>query len=768
MIVNKELLTYVLPFVCSSYLHKVEISAKTLYIPCMFSEFENNGSDLPEPDSSNDKGPDDSFLESIAKLAIRQKSDVPESVHVRSSDLSEMSIDDYSEIETSDKTNRKIDELRSIISSIESRPSGPAEIRLDKSYKIDYRSVLNIQQLDAVTTINGPVLVIAGAGSGKTRVIVHRVAFMIENGISPDDILLLTFTRKAAGEMLGRVQQLLNDNTAQKVFGGTFHAFSNYILRKYANMLNIPVSFTIIDEEDSADTIDLIRSELKIEKTDKAFPRKNRIQEIISSARNRNLTIRNVIEDEFTGLKGFIDHIEHINQGYGKYKKICKIFDYDDLMDVLRNSLRDNPSFRSRMHNHYKYIMVDEYQDTNIVQKEIVDYLSEGSRNVLVVGDDSQSIYSFRGANYENILRFPQKYPDCKVIKIEENYRSNQKILDFTNEIILNAKIGYKKRLYSKIFSEGVPLVRKFYDQEAEAEFVVDKILEYREKGVDLSQVAVLVRAFWHARYIEVELNKRSIPYVAVGGLKFNERKHVKDVISYLRIIQNPYDAVAWHRVLKYLPGVGMVTARRIIEKIISEKGMETDAIQKGKFTEGLTRLTAMINRAKESTVTIPGKIEFIREYYAPLLQAREYDYQIRLLDINVLIDLSSKYDSLEKFLAEFALDPPSRNFGTKTVPLIDESEDKPLTVSTIHSAKGLEWHSVIIPHALDGLIPSVRALNNIEEIEEERRLFYVACSRAKHDLLITMPSYVASYNAFLSYPSRFLVEINRDKFNYQ
>jgi len=591
---------------------------------------------------------------------------------------------------------------------------------------------------------------------------------MLENGIDPGDILLLTFTRKAAAEMLGRVQQLLKDNSAQKVFGGTFHSFSNYILRKYSNLINIPANFTIIDEEDSADTIDLIRSELKIEKREKAFPRKNRIQEIISSSRNRNLTVREVIENEFSGLKDFITDIELINQGYAKYKKICKIFDYDDLMDVLRDSLRDNPVFRSRMRKEYRFIMVDEYQDTNVVQKEIVEYLSDGLRNILVVGDDSQSIYSFRGANYENILRFPQKYPECRVIKIEENYRSNQKILDFTNEIILNARIGYRKRLYSKITNDFLPLVRKFYDQESEAEFVVDRILEYREKGISLNQIAILVRAFWHARYIEVELNRRSIPYVAVGGLKFNERKHVKDVISYLRIIQNPYDAVAWHRVLKYLPGVGMVTAKRIIDRILTEKGMDAASVEKSKFADDLGRLTSMISRARDNTIPIPRKIEFIKEYYTPLLQAREYDYQVRLLDINVLIDLSSKYDSLEKFLTEFALDPPSRNFGTKTVPLIDESEDTPLTVSTIHSAKGLEWHSVIIPHALDGLIPSVRSLNNIEEIEEERRLFYVACSRAKQDLVITMPSFVTTYNAFLSYPSRFIVEIARDKFHYQ
>ena len=728
-----------------------------------------NSDELPsETDSSNNEKSQGSFLESVEGLAIRQKNSSSDSTGVRSTDLPGISIDNYSEVESTEKTVKKIDELKSIISAIESRPSIPAEINLDKAYRINYRNELNPSQLEAVTTINGPVLVIAGAGSGKTRVIVYRVAFMMENGISPDDILLLTFTRKAAREMLGRVQQLLKDNAAQKVFGGTFHAFSNHILRKYANMLNIPVNFTIIDEEDSADTIDLIRSELKIEKKEKAFPRKNRIQEIISSARNRNLTIRDVIENEFSGLREFIEHIELINRGYEKYKKICKIFDYDDLMDVLRDSLRDNPGFRRRLQNEYKYLMVDEYQDTNIIQKEIVEYLSEESRNILVVGDDSQSIYSFRGANYENILRFPQKYPDCKVIKIEENYRSNQKILDFTNDIILNAKIGYKKHLWSKIVYEAVPQVRKFYDQESEAEFVVDKILEYREKGIDLGQIAVLVRAFWHARYIELELNKRSIPYIAVGGLKFNERKHVKDVISYLRIIQNPYDAVAWHRVLKYLPGVGQVTAGKIIQKILTDKGMDIDTFEKSKFADSLKNLTEMIDRAKDHNITIAQKIEFIKEYYTPLLQAREFDYQVRLLDINVLADLSSKYDSLEKFLTEFALDPPSRNFGTRSVPLIDESEDNPLTVSTIHSAKGLEWHSVIIPHALDGLIPSVRSLNNIEEIEEERRLFYVACSRAKQDLLITMPSYVTTYNAFLSYPSRFLVEISKDKFHYQ
>lgn len=732
------------------------------------SAFENDTIKPPDKDLPVDINGHEAFLDIIGDLASKQKVKIFSDTGTKPRDLSTITVNDFPEPDITEQTSKKIDELKSIVKAIENRTVKSSDVVLTKTFKIDYKKELNRSQLEAVTTINGPVLVIAGAGSGKTRVIVHRVAFMLENEIDPGEILLLTFTRRAANAMTGRVQELLNDNKAEKVFGGTFHSFSNYILRKYANMLGIPPNFTIIDSEDSADTIDLIKSELKIEKKETAFPKKNRLQEIFSSARNRNLSIRNVILNEFSGLSAYIDQIELINKGYEKYKKVCRIFDYDDLMEVLRDSLRDNTVFRRRLNEKFRYIMVDEYQDTNIIQKEIVEYLAEGTGNILVVGDDAQSIYSFRGANYENILRFPQKYPDCRIIKIQENYRSNQKILDFTNEIIENARIGYKKLLFSKILYDTLPVVRKFYDQQSEAEFIVDKILEYREKGIALNQVAILVRAFWHARYIEIELNRRSIPYIAVGGLAFNERKHVKDIISYLRILQNPYDAVAWHRILKYISGVGLVTARKIIDRIIAENGLTIDIYDKTRFAEDLNRLKTMINKAQDDTLSVPRKIEIIKEYYTPILKATETDFQIRLLDINVLIDLASKYDTTDKFLTDFALDPPSKKFGNKTVPLIDESEDKPLTISTIHSAKGLEWFSVIIPHALDGLIPSVRALNNIEELEEERRLFYVACSRAKQDLIITMPSYVSNYNAFLSYPSRFLVEINRDKFSYK
>jgi DNA helicase II / ATP-dependent DNA helicase PcrA len=720
---------------------------------------------VPVPDTPANRS---SFMDMISDMAMQVKNSPAQMYDNPRADLSTISAVEYPAAEISEATQTRINELRDIIASIENRKPTRAGVALSGSYKIPYSTALNPAQLEAVTSIKGPVLVIAGAGSGKTRVIVYRVAFLIENGVPPQEIVLLTFTRRAAAEMLGRVQQLLLENPVQNIFGGTFHSFANYVLRKYANMLQLQSNFTIIDTEDSADTIDLIRSELKEIKADKAFPKKNRIQEIISSARNRNLTIQQVIEKDFTGLNDYVGALVMINQAYERYKKICNIFDYDDLMDVLRNSLRDHAAFRTSLQQEYKYIMVDEYQDTNVIQKEIVELMAGEQRNVMIVGDDAQSIYSFRGANYENILRFPQKYPDCRVVKIEENYRSNQQLLDFTNDIIRNARIGYKKKLYSNIKREGMPFVSKFYDQQSEAEFIVNKILEYREKGIALNQVAILVRAFWHARYIETELNRRGIPYIAVGGLAFNERRHIKDIISYLRIVQNPYDAVAWHRVLKYLPGVGLVTARKIIEKINAEKQLNIRSFESSRFYEGLRDLTDMLNRAGKTGLSVAHVIGIIREYYTHILQATENDYQIRLLDIDVLSDLSHKYDNLTKFLTDFALDPPSKKFGDRTIPLIDEGEDKPLTISTIHSAKGLEWYGVIIPHALDGLLPSVRAMKNLEELEEERRLFYVACSRAKQELIITMPSYVSTYNGFMSYPCRFLAEIEKDKYRYQ
>jgi DNA helicase II / ATP-dependent DNA helicase PcrA len=639
---------------------------------------------------------------------------------------------------------------------------------LKDSFKVDYLNCLNDQQLAAVVNINGPVLVIAGAGTGKTRVIVYRVAYLIERGVLPQNILLLTFTRKSSQEMLNRVQELLSDKTVGNVTGGTFHAFANNQLRKFAGFLGIPQKFTILDQGDSEDVVDIIRSQLKFGKGKKAFPKKARIFEIISSSRNRMISIGEVIKKDFSGLMDYIQDIELIFHGYTLYKKQTYTFDFDDLMEVLRDHLRDNTLFREKLQEQFGYIMVDEYQDTNLVQKEIVDLLAAKRRNIMVVGDDSQSIYSFRGANYENILRFPETYPDCIVIKIEENYRSTQNLLRFSNAVNEAARIGYKKKLHSNIQSSAIPGVKKFYDYSSEAEFIVDKILELREGNVQLNHIAVLVRAAWHWRYVEMELNKRNIPYVTVGGIKFNEKRHIKDIVAYLKLLLNPFDAVAWHRVLKLLPGIGEQTSSSITRKILSDQGqLITDSYSSRKFYTELEQLRKVLDNTSSTKLSLQSKLDTIRNYYTPILQSLETDYRVRLLDIEVLRDLAGKYADLEKFLSSLSLDPPSRQFSQQTTPMIDESEDGKVVLSTVHSAKGLEWHTVFIAHALDGAFPDSKNLNNIEELEEERRLFYVACSRAKQELYVTMPSHISTYSGFYSYPSRFLIEIDRQNYEF-
>jgi len=677
--------------------------------------------------------------------------------------------DDYPEVEIPEESKERIDELRKIAESIEQKKHKLEYVSKELvkgDYRIDYGNHLNEAQLTAATTTQGPLLVIAGAGSGKTRVIVYRVSYLLENNVDPGRILLLTFTRKAAHEMLTRVEQLLKDTRAGKVMGGTFHSFAVHVLRKYAGLLSLPHNFTIIDTADSEDTIDLIRTELKYNQKDKKFPKKKRLQKIISGSRNRNMTIRNFVERFYSGLIDYVQDIELIYNGYTRYKEMSNIFDFDDLMEFLRNSLRDKPRFRKRLQEDFDYIMVDEFQDTNVVQKEIVDWLAAKHRNLMVVGDDSQSIYAFRGANYENILRFPQQFPDCKVVKIEKNYRSSRNILEFTNNIIDHSIIGYKKKLYSDIESYDLPIVKRFYDEEEEAAFIVSKVLELREQNVPLNEIAVLNRADWHNRYIQTELNKRGIPYVVVGGFKFNERMHIKDMIAYLRIILNPHDSVAWHRVLKLLPGIGKVTAGNIVREVRRSGEIELDKFMGKKFFIQLRQLRDVLNRAADEKLYVNERLQILKDYYAPILEKKETDYQSRLLDIDVLIDLARKYDTIERFLSDFALEPPSRSLSGETTPLIDESEESPMTISTVHSAKGLEWNTVIIPHALDGLFPSIRA-KDLEEMEEERRLFYVACSRAKEQLYITFPGVLYSYDAVFTYPSRFLAEIEKDRFTF-
>lgn len=719
----------------------------------------------PDPDSPVDLL--NNFLARITgQTSVSQKTDAGDFDDIRSLSWSE-----YPEMEDSPDLDKKVAELQLIAGSIEKlQYSDIANPSTDSGkLTINYSAALNRAQLAAVLITEKPVLVIAGAGSGKTRVIVHRVAYLIEKGVDAQSILLLTFTRKAAREMLERVEILLQNKNAGNITGGTFHSFAAFILRKYSNMLNLPPNFTVVDASDSEDIVDLIRTELKFGGKDKKFPKKSRIYDIISYSRNKNSTISQIIHEQYTGLVDYIADIELIYNGYSRYKALSRILDFDDLIEVLRNSLRDNLRFRQILQDHYRYIMVDEFQDTNIVQKDIVDYIAEKHRRIMVVGDDSQSIYAFRGANYENILRFPQKYSDCVVVKIEENYRSNQAILDFTNSIIENASIGYKKRLFTKNLNRFIPVIKRVFGQREEAEFIVDRIMELSEKNVPLNEIAVLNRADWHNRYIQTEMSKRGIPYVVVGGFRFNERMHVKDIISYLRITYNPADAVAWHRVLKYIGGVGQITAVSLVSDFQkSADPFSFESYRNKKFFAELHALGSMLAAASRTENSLTRKIEIIKDYYAPILKAREDDYLMRMQDVDVLIDLSRKYSDLDNFLSDFALDPPSKRVADQSRPLIDEGEEAgKVTISTVHSAKGLEWFAVFIPHALEGLFPSNRA-TNIEEMEEERRLFYVACSRAREELYITFPRNIYSYDAFFHLPSRFLLEIDNSKYFFE
>jgi DNA helicase II / ATP-dependent DNA helicase PcrA len=706
----------------------------------------------------------DNFLKQITGIVQVQQNASHEDVE----DIQSFEWSEYPDIELSTDLEKKIAELQRITNSIEKKNIDIQNIiNQDFSkFKINYPASLNPSQLAAVLITEKPVLVIAGAGSGKTRVIVHRVSWLIEKGVDAQSILLLTFTRKASREMLERVETLLQDKRVGKVTGGTFHSFAAFILRKYANMLNLPPNFTIIDSSDSEDIIDLIRTELKFNSKDKKFPKKSRIYDIISYSRNRNTTISTIVHEQYSGLKDFIPDLELIYHGYSKYKALSRILDFDDLMEVLRDSLRDNLRFRENLQNQYRYLMVDEFQDTNIVQKEIADFIAEKHHRIMVVGDDSQSIYAFRGANFENILRFPETYPECMVVKIEENYRSNQKILDFTNSIIDNAKIGYKKRLFTKNLRQTVPVVKRVYGQQEEAVFIVDRILELAEQNIPLNEIAVLNRADWHNRYIQAEMSKRGIPYIVVGGFRFNERMHIKDIISYLKITYNPADAVAWHRVLKYIGGIGHVTAVSLISDFRnSDDPFSFESFKQRRFYSELLALGKMLAKASQPELSLNQKIELIKDYYAPILKEREADYFMRMQDVEVLVDLSKKYKDLDRFLSDFAIDPPSKRVADQTRPLIDEGEeDGKVTISTVHSAKGLEWYAVFIPHALEGMFPSNRATNT-EEMEEERRLFYVACSRAKEELYITFPRNVYSYDAVFHLPSRFLFEINKEKY---
>ncbi len=627
---------------------------------------------------------------------------------------------------------------------------------------IDYRKELNDAQFEAATAKDGPVLVIAGAGTGKTRTLVYRVARLIDIGIDPRTILLLTFTRRAAEEMLRRAS-LLMDNRCDKVAGGTFHSFANTVLRHYGRKIDLMPSFTIMDRPDSEDVVQLLRAELGLNSKERRFPRKQTVAEIYSMALNKQWTIPDLIERDYPHLYDLLEDLLRLYERYVDYKKNRSLMDYDDLLIKLKELLSTDEEVRRRLSETYRYIMVDEYQDTNRLQADIVRLLAAMHDNVMVVGDDAQSIYSFRGANFRNIMDFPKDFPGARLISLEENYRSTQPILNLTNEIISRATEKYDKRLFTSKEEGDTPLLVQAESEQMQSRFICQKVLELREEGVPLWDMAVLFRSSFHSFDLEIELTRHNIPFVKRGGFRFMETAHIKDVLAYLRILANPQDTISWGRVLSLLEGVGSQSSQKIIHWLLDgsnprERLRSFNA--KGKVAHGLRTLAQVLEVCSEAQRPSENT-QYLMQYYAPILKRNHpEDYPKRLRDLEHFQGMTERYRSLERLLTDMALEPPTDSVDDA---LAVDPDEGPLVLSTIHSAKGLEWHSVFIIWALEGRFPSYYNINTAEELEEERRLLYVAATRAKENLFISYPIKIfdRGMGTVLSRPSRFIEGIS-------
>lgn len=628
-------------------------------------------------------------------------------------------------------------------------------------YKVNYEEDLNEAQLEAVKSKDGPILVIAGAGSGKTKTLTYRVARLIEDGIKPENILLLTFTKKAAAEMLSRATIVL-DNRCEKVAGGTFHSFANIILRKYSKLLGLKNNFTIMDRADCEDVINHIVGQL-FPKKEKRFPKKSTLLDIYSKSINKVTPTKQIIADEFPQFVHCEDKIIEVHKAYVAYKRENSVLDYDDLLLYIKLLLENNDGLRKRLSNEYKYIMVDEYQDTNTLQADVIKLLASEHNNIMAVGDDAQSIYSFRGANFRNILDFPKLFENTKIIKLEQNYRSTQNILKLTNEIISKAKEKYTKNLFSNIVSPQVPALICAKDTQMEADFICQRILELLDEDISLSDICVLTRNARMSYNLEIELSKRAIPFQKFGGPKFMETAHIKDVVAHLRVILNPDDVISLTRILLLLKGVGASTVNNIMPIIKGDLNPDIKLLPSNK-SQSLTPLFNTLGQLRDySTTKKPEEIvSAVINYYRPILKDKYDDFSKREKDLDHFEYLSTQYSNLEDFISDLALEPPDASVEGMYK---KNSDDEALTISTIHSAKGLEWDSVFIIGAVDGRFPSAYSFNSEEEMDEELRLMYVATTRAKNNLYITYPvdMYDYSMNMVLSKPSRFLDGIPDD-----
>jgi DNA helicase-2/ATP-dependent DNA helicase PcrA len=610
---------------------------------------------------------------------------------------------------------------------------------------------LNDQQRQAAAHGTGPLLVIAGAGTGKTATLVHRVAWLIAGGVDPSRILLLTFTRRAAAEMLRRadgvlrrLQKLQGAETARRtpvgrVWGGTFHAIATRLLRRYGKAIGLSEQFTIHDRSDSEDLLNVVRSELGLAKTDRRFPKKGTCMAIYSRCVSARQKLPEALKQHFPWCAEWQDELKRLFDAYVDRKEAAGVLDYDDLLLFWHALLADEQS-GPVIRGMFDCVLVDEYQDTNRLQAEIIYRLSPEGRGLTVVGDDAQSIYSFRAATVRNIRELPERYPDTSVVALEQNYRSTQPILEATNAVIAQATDRFAKNLWSQRAQGQRPLLVSCEDEDEQSLYLIERMLEHREAGIDLRRQAVLFRTSHHSMSLEAELSRRNIPFHKYGGLKFVETAHIKDLMAFLRLAENPLDVVAAMRLLPRLPGIGAKRAENLVHLLADAAG-DFAVWTKWKPPQAAVEQWPAFCRLMQSLAgsrrPLPEQINQVRNFFVPLVPEIYDNAQPRLRDLEQLEQISSRYADRATMLAELTLDPPNSTQDLAGPPLLD---DDYLVLSTIHSAKGLEWDVVYVIHAADGNIPSDMATGSPEEIEEELRLFYVAMTRAKTWLYVTCP----------------------------
>ncbi len=637
-----------------------------------------------------------------------------------------------------------------------------------------YRSELNEQQFRVVTAKPQATLIIAGAGTGKTRTITYRVAYLIEQGVSPQKILLATFTNRAAREMLKRVETLTGSQNVHKIWGGTFHRIANLILRRHAVSIGFDSNYSILDAEDARDFLSVCVDEAAIDTKAKRFPKPEVVQNIISYANNTDTPLEDIIIRKYPYFEPLTQQIKRVDLLYIERKRERNVMDYDDLLLYWKKLLVQKPDIAAVYAEQFEHILVDEYQDTNKLQAEIIDLLAVKHRNVTVVGDDAQSIFAWRGAEFTNIYEFPKRYPEAEIFKLEMNYRSTPEILAVANTSIASNRKQFPKVLQAIKKSKGfLPALVPCSDVEQQSIFIASRILELRDDGTSLEEIAVLYRSHYHSIELQLELTRRNIPYRIQSGVRFFEQAHIKDVISYLRIIVNPRDELAWKRLLKMIPSVGNATANKIFESLSYAenplalvknndfKYKPRSALGWAAFVNLLETLTSDANRnnpARQIEIILSGG-------YEQHLQETYENAEARMEDLKGLATYANKYNSTEDFLSELALlsterfSAPSAIIGEDVIQ--GGEEDELLTLTSVHQAKGLEWKAVFLIWAAEGKFPSPRSLKEIDSEEEERRLWYVALTRAKDEIYLTYPLMIVDYNrqTVLQKPSRFVTE---------